>query len=158
LKRPYYDKFQCHKLQEDNFRVPGRLYEVSSSTKSWIPCSHPVGPVKRPNTLLCREDSDSLACIHLDVRATLFERRLGKIACNRPNARATLSGPGLNMEILDERYGKAVAQFTVHTLYGFVQTPSIEICINGVLGLLSLQIEASRHVLFTEFGIEFSRV
>jgi hypothetical protein len=62
------------------------------------------------------------------------------------------------MEILDERYGKAVAQFTVHTLYGFVQTPSIEICINGVLGLLSLQIEASRHVLFTEFGIEFSRV
>jgi hypothetical protein len=32
-KRAYYDKFLCHKLQEGNFRVPGRFCEVSNSAK-----------------------------------------------------------------------------------------------------------------------------
>jgi hypothetical protein len=32
-KWPYYDKFQCHKLQEGNFRVPGRFWEVFNSAK-----------------------------------------------------------------------------------------------------------------------------
>jgi hypothetical protein len=32
-KWPYYDKFQCHKLQEDNFKVPGRFCTISNSVK-----------------------------------------------------------------------------------------------------------------------------
>jgi hypothetical protein len=32
-KWPYYDKFQCHKFQEGNFRFPRRFCEVSNSAK-----------------------------------------------------------------------------------------------------------------------------
>jgi hypothetical protein len=32
-KEPYYDKFQCHKLQEGNFRVSGRFCAVDNSAK-----------------------------------------------------------------------------------------------------------------------------
>jgi hypothetical protein len=32
-KKSYYDKFQCHKLQEGYFSVPGRFYEDSNSAK-----------------------------------------------------------------------------------------------------------------------------
>jgi len=79
--------------------------------------------MKCPDALLCREDSDSSACIRPDVRATptgcysVFEKnpdflcrhRLGKIACNRPDAMATPSEHGLNKETREARYGKVVA-------------------------------------------------
>jgi hypothetical protein len=32
-KQPYYDKFQCHKLQQGYFRVPGRFCADSNSAK-----------------------------------------------------------------------------------------------------------------------------
>jgi hypothetical protein len=32
-KELYYDKFQCYKLQEGNFKIPGRFCEVSNSAK-----------------------------------------------------------------------------------------------------------------------------
>jgi hypothetical protein len=79
----------------------------------------------------------------------------GKTACNRPDARAKPFERGLNMETREVRYGKAVEQFTVWTLYDSVRTPPREIQISGDLGFISLYIEASRHVFFTEFGSEF---
>jgi hypothetical protein len=75
--------------------------------------------------------------------------------CNRPNSRATPFGRGLNMETRGVRYGKLVAQKTVQTLNASVWMPIREIRDRLVLGFLSLYIEASRHVFFTEFGIEF---
>jgi hypothetical protein len=45
-------------------------------SKSRIPCSCPDGPVKLPDALLCREDSDSSACICPDIRATPSKRSL----------------------------------------------------------------------------------
>jgi hypothetical protein len=76
--------------------------------------------------------------------------------CNRPDSRATPSERCFNMETREVHYGKAVAQFTVRMLYASIQTRPREISDRLVLGLLSLQIEASRHVLCTELGIEFS--
>jgi hypothetical protein len=51
-----------------------------------------------------------------------------KIACNRPDAWATPSERGLNMETREVRYEKVIAQFTV-------RTPAREIRISGDLGL-----------------------
>jgi len=81
----------------------------------------------------------------------LCRHGMGKITCNHLDARATPFGCGLNMERLEPRY----AQFTVRTLYDSVQMLPREIRFNGDLGFLSLLIEASRHVFFTEFGSEF---
>jgi hypothetical protein len=64
-KGSYYDKFQCHKLQEGNFRVPGRFCERFQLSKSWVPCFRPDGPVKCLDTLLSAQH-----CICPDVRAT----------------------------------------------------------------------------------------
>jgi hypothetical protein len=86
----------------------------------------------------------------------LYRHGSRNIAWNCPDARATPSRCGLKMETCEARYGKTVAQFTVRTLYAFVRTLPRGILISGDLGLLSLLIEASRCVLFTEFGIEFS--
>jgi len=61
-----------------------------------------------------------------------------KTTCNCPDARATPSGRGLNMETREAHYGKAVAQFIIRTLYDFVRTPPREVRINGDLDLLSL--------------------
>jgi len=75
--------------------------------------------VKRPNALLCLEDSNS-SVLHLSGRqdntyrrASVFEKNpgflcrhgSGKIASNRSNARATLSGHIHNMETRGARYG-----------------------------------------------------
>jgi hypothetical protein len=68
-------------------------------------------------------------CIRLDIRATPFEcssmfvknldflcrQELGKTACNRPDARATSSGCGLNKETREACYGKVGAQFCPDT-------------------------------------------
>jgi hypothetical protein len=94
----------------------------------------------------------SSACIHLDDRATssghslVFEKNpdllcrhgSGKTACNRPYARATPSGRGLNKETREARYRKAIAQFTVQTLYASVRMPPREILISGNFCLLRL--------------------
>jgi hypothetical protein len=79
-------------------------------------------------------------------RSSMFDKNLvfhcrhglGKTVCNRPDCRATPSGRGLNMEMREVRYGKVVAQFTVHTLYASIRTPPREIRISGDLGFLSL--------------------
>jgi hypothetical protein len=91
-KGPYYDKFRCHKLEEGNFRTR-KILQSFQLSKSQIPCSHRDGSVKPPNALLCREDSDISACIHLDVKETC-------------------SDTALIMETYEALYGKAVAQFT----------------------------------------------
>jgi hypothetical protein len=51
---------------------------------------------------------------------------------------ATPFGRDLNMKTREVRYGKAVAQLTVRTLYASVQTPPTEIRDRLILGLLSL--------------------
>jgi hypothetical protein len=68
----------------------------------------------------------------------LYRHGSRKTACNRLNARETPSGRGLNIEMREARYGKAVAQFAIWTLFASIQTPPREIRINGNLGLLSL--------------------
>jgi hypothetical protein len=68
----------------------------------------------------------------------LYIHGLGKTTCNNPDARATLSGCDLNMETHEARYGKAVAQFTIWTLYNSIRTQPREIQISGDLGILSL--------------------
>jgi hypothetical protein len=67
-----------------------------------------------------------------------FQTQIGKIACNRPNARTTSSGHSLNIKTCEARYGKAVAQFTVQTLYDSVRMSPREIRIKLVSSLLSL--------------------
>jgi hypothetical protein len=105
----------------------------------------------RLDALQCLEDSDKLSVA--SVR-TLFSVRkkfnfplqtwIGKDSlqpsgrCCCSDARATLSGRGLNMETHEVRYGKAVTQFIVWTLYASVLTLPREIRINGDLGFLSL--------------------
>jgi len=59
------------------------------------------------------------------------------------------------METREAHYGKTVTQLTV----GLSMLPSgcrLEKSERLNLGLLSLYIEASRHVFFSEFSIEFS--
>jgi len=99
-------------------------------------------------------------CILQDDRATPFGRGpyygyYVQQKCNRPDARATLSGRGPDMVLRGTHYGKPVAQLSVQTLSVTVRTPPREICSKLVLGLLRLYIESSRHVLLTQFGIEF---
>jgi hypothetical protein len=79
--------------------------------------------MKRPDTLLCREDSASSACIRLDDKATssgrssvfeknpnfLYRHGSRKTACNRLDSRATSSIRCLNKETREARYRKAVA-------------------------------------------------
>jgi hypothetical protein len=97
--------------------------------------------MKHPNALLCREDSDSSACIRPDVKATppghslvfeknpdfLYKHIWGKRAYNRQDTRATSFRGGLNKKTCEVCYGKAIAQFTVWMLYAFVQAPPREI-------------------------------
>jgi hypothetical protein len=151
-KEPYYDKFQCHKLQEGNSKVSERLCKVFQLSKSRNPCFRPDGPEKCLDALLCREDSISSA-LHLLERQgntsryySMFEENPDflckhgseKTACNPPNTRATSSKCGLNMETCEARYGKKVAQFTIRTLFASIQTLPREIQISSDLGLLSL--------------------
>jgi len=75
--------------------------------------------------------------------------------CNHLDARATPSGCGPDMVLHEARYGKLVAQLSVRTASACVWTPPSEIRDRFDLGLLSLYIEASRYVQFTEFDIEF---
>jgi hypothetical protein len=44
-----------------------------------------------------------------------LQTRIGKIACNHLDVKATPFGRSLNKETGEARYGKAVAQFTVRT-------------------------------------------
>jgi len=74
-----------------------------------------------------------------------------------PDSRATPSVRNLDMVLREARYGKPVAQLSVRTLSATVLMPPREIRSRLDLGLLSLYIEASRHLLFIEFGIEFFR-
>jgi hypothetical protein len=61
------------------------------------------------------------------------------------------------MVLCEARYGKLVSQLSVQMFLATVQTLPREIRSRLNFGLLSLYIEASRHVLFTKFGIEFFR-
>jgi hypothetical protein len=54
-------------------------------------------------------------------------------------------------------YGKSITQLSIQTLLATVQKLPKEIHSRLDLGLLSLYIEASRHVLFIVFDIEFFR-
>jgi hypothetical protein len=74
---------------------------------------------------------------------------------NHPDARATPSGSSPDMVLHEARYGKPVAQLSVRTLLVTIRTLPREIRSRLNLGLLSLYIEAIRHVLVTEFSIEF---
>jgi hypothetical protein len=58
---------QASRRQFQNFRKFLWSFQLS---KSRIHCFHPDSLVKRPDALLCREDSDSSVCIRPDVRAT----------------------------------------------------------------------------------------
>jgi hypothetical protein len=68
--------------------------------------------VKLPDALLCREDSDSLACIHPDDRATpfgrssVFEKNLESFTDTDWEDNFQLSGRGLNKETREVRYGR----------------------------------------------------
>jgi hypothetical protein len=77
--------------------------------------------------------------------------------CNRLDTSATPSRHDPDMVLYEACYGKSVAQVTVGTASACVRMPPRENQIILDLGLLSLCIEAFRHVLFTEFGIEFFR-
>jgi hypothetical protein len=61
-----------------------------------------------------------------------------KKSCNHLDARATLSGRGLNMETRGARYGKPFVQKTVWMLNAFVRTSPREIRDRLDLGLFSL--------------------
>jgi hypothetical protein len=52
------------------FQSSKKILRSFQLSKSWIFCFGLDNPVKRPNALLCREDSDSSACIRPNVRAT----------------------------------------------------------------------------------------
>jgi len=122
-KEPYYDKFQCHKLQKRQFQSSRKILRSFQLSKSLIPYSRPDGIVKRPDALQCLEDFVSSA-LHpfglqgsTSVCSLVFEKNLvflcrqgsRKTSCNHPDSRATPSGRGLNMETCEARYGKAVA-------------------------------------------------
>jgi hypothetical protein len=64
---------QASRRQFQSSRKILRSFQLS---KSQIPCSRLNGQVKRLDALLCQEDSDSSACIRLDVRATPSGRSL----------------------------------------------------------------------------------
>jgi hypothetical protein len=87
---------------------------------------------------------DALHCsrrIQISFADTDRERQLATVRTlgqHHPDARATPSGCNLNMKTHEARYGKAVAQFTVRTLYASIQMTPREIRISGDLGLLSL--------------------
>jgi hypothetical protein len=153
--RVYFSNMEMALLWQDSasqvsrrqFQSSRKILRSFQLSKSQIPCSCLDGPMKCPDTLLCREDSDSSACISLDIRATpsgrssvfkknpdfLCRHGSGKTTFNHPDARSTLSRRDLNKEA---RYGKAVMQFTVRTLYASVWTPPRENRISVDLGLL----------------------
>jgi hypothetical protein len=58
--------------------------------------------------------------------------------CNRPDARVTPSGRGLDMVLREAHYGKPVAQLSIRTLSATVWTPPREIRSILNLGLLRL--------------------
>jgi hypothetical protein len=95
-----------------------------------------------------------------NVRATLFGcgpyyDNYMQQSYNHPDDRVTPSGCDPNMETRGAHYGKPIAKFTVRTLLATVRMLPREIHFRLVLGLLSLYIDASRHVFYIEFGIEF---
>jgi hypothetical protein len=135
--------------QEGNYRVPGRFCEVSNSTK--VGSIVPVRTVQwSVRTLSYVEDSNSSACIRLNVKTTpsgrssvfkknpnfLYRHGSGKTACNHSDARETPSKRGLNKKMREAHYGKAIEQFPIRTLYASVQTPPRENWISVDLGLL----------------------
>jgi hypothetical protein len=86
-----------------------RSFQLS---KSRIPCSRLDGLVKLPDALLCREDSDSLACIRLHDRATpfgrssVFEKNLESFTDTDWEDSLQPSGRGLNKETREACYGR----------------------------------------------------
>jgi hypothetical protein len=58
------------------FQSSSKILWSFQLSKSWIPCSHLDDPVKHLDALLCQEDSDSLACIRTNVKATPSDRSL----------------------------------------------------------------------------------
>jgi hypothetical protein len=120
--------------------------------KGRILCFHPHGPMMRPDAHLCREafEQFQVASVRTSWQhvQTLFrvrkyssfplQTRIGKTVCIRPDDRATSSEHGLNMETLEARYEKVVAQLTIWTLYASVGMRPRIIRDKLFLGLLSL--------------------
>jgi hypothetical protein len=141
-------------MQFQSFRKILRSFQLS---KSRIPCSHLNGLVKHLGALLSREDSNKLSVASVRTSgntsrsSSVFKKnpnficrhRSRKIACNRLDSRAISSKCGLNIETHEVRYGKAVAQFTVWTLFASVWMLPREIRISGyveaLLGMYYLQ-------------------
>jgi hypothetical protein len=134
IKRALLWQVSVSQVSRRQFHSSRKILQSFQLSKSRIPCSRPDGPVKRLDVLLCREDSNSSACIRPDLRATpsgrssvfkknpkfLYRHGSKKTACNCPDARATSSGSDLNEETHEARYGKAVAQFTIRMLYASI--------------------------------------
>jgi len=96
-KRPYYDKFQCPKLQEGNFRVPERFYKVSNSKKVkslvpfrtvqwsvWMPsCAEKILTAQRASVRTSRQHRpDALQCsrrIQISFADSDQERQLATV-------------------------------------------------------------------------------
>jgi hypothetical protein len=91
-EKPYYDKLQCHKLQEGYFRIPGRFCADSNSEKS-NPLFRPDGQVKHPDapqsatsvrttwqyrldSHQCREDSNCSSLHPSERLSNTFEHSL----------------------------------------------------------------------------------
>lgn len=83
-------------------------------------------------------NTSGCSSVFVKIPAFLCRHGSGKTACNRLKAKATPSGRGLNMDMHEARYGKAVTQFTVQMLYASIWMLAREIRISGDLGFLSL--------------------
>jgi hypothetical protein len=127
---------QCHRHQKGNFKSSRKILRSWQLSKSRIHFFGPGGPVMSP-------DARTLFKIW-EKSSYPLQTRIGKDSlqqsrwCFRPYDRATPSGRDLNMDMHEACYGKAVAQFTIRTLYESVRTPPKEIRINGDLGFLCL--------------------
>jgi hypothetical protein len=116
------------------FQSSRKILRSFQLRKSQIPYSRPDGIVKRSDALQCLEDfinsalhpfrlqGSTFVCSSVFEKNPVFLCRQGsrKTACNHSDARATPSGPDLNMDTCEARYGKVVAQFTVWTFYDSV--------------------------------------
>jgi hypothetical protein len=99
-KGPYYDKFQCHKLQEGNFKVPGRFCEVSNSVKvrSLVPvwtvqwsvqklfCVEKILTAQRASVRMSRQQPSGRSSVFEKNPDFLCRHGSGKTTCNRPDS------------------------------------------------------------------------
>jgi len=78
-KGPYYDKFQCHKLREGNFRGLGRFCEVSNSPKvgSLVPVQTVQRSVRTPSCV------KKILTAQLASVRTTGHHRLDALQCSR---------------------------------------------------------------------------